>query len=185
MRLFSQAVAGVCMRVLFWTDWFLPSIGGVEVFSARLLPDLVRRGHEITVVSTGIVHRAVLQWGALSPGVPRKHPGADPSSAGSHRGGRRLHRLVGRRRPSLRRCGPLPSARERRSGCRLHYRSRLGPRGLRRIPRAGRPVGRGEDRAPTRRACQQRPARLLREPHPELLGARAPGRGAAVPKIIR
>lgn len=39
------------MRVLFWTDWFLPSIGGVEVFSARLLPDLARRGHEITVVA--------------------------------------------------------------------------------------------------------------------------------------
>ena len=39
------------MRVLFWTDWFLPSIGGVEVFSARLLPDLARRGHAITVVA--------------------------------------------------------------------------------------------------------------------------------------
>lgn len=39
------------MRVLFWTDWFLPSIGGVEVFSARLLPDLARRGHEIVVVA--------------------------------------------------------------------------------------------------------------------------------------
>jgi glycogen(starch) synthase len=39
------------MRVLFWTDWFLPSIGGVEVFSARLLPALARRGHEITVVA--------------------------------------------------------------------------------------------------------------------------------------
>jgi len=39
------------MRILYWTDWFLPSIGGVEVFSARLLPALVRRGHEITVVA--------------------------------------------------------------------------------------------------------------------------------------
>ena len=39
------------MRVLYWTDWFLPSIGGVEVFSARLLPELVRRGHQITVVA--------------------------------------------------------------------------------------------------------------------------------------
>jgi glycogen synthase len=39
------------MRVLFWTDWFLPSIGGVEVFSARLLPALACRGHEITVVA--------------------------------------------------------------------------------------------------------------------------------------
>ena len=39
------------MRVLFWTDWFVPSIGGVEVFSARLLPALARRGHEIVVVA--------------------------------------------------------------------------------------------------------------------------------------
>ena len=39
------------MRVLFWTDWYLPSIGGVEVFSARLLPALARRGHRITVVA--------------------------------------------------------------------------------------------------------------------------------------
>jgi glycogen synthase len=39
------------LRVLFWTDWFLPSIGGVEVFSARLLPALARRGHEITVIA--------------------------------------------------------------------------------------------------------------------------------------
>jgi glycogen(starch) synthase len=39
------------MRVLYWTDWFLPSIGGVEVFSARLVPALARRGHEVTVVA--------------------------------------------------------------------------------------------------------------------------------------
>lgn len=46
------------MRILFWTDWFLPSIGGVEVFSARLLPALARRGHRITVVAGH--HRAGL-----------------------------------------------------------------------------------------------------------------------------
>lgn len=46
------------MRVLFWSDWFLPSIGGVEVFSARLLPALAARGHEITVVAGH--HRAGL-----------------------------------------------------------------------------------------------------------------------------
>lgn len=39
------------MRVLFWSDWFLPHIGGVETFSARLLPALVSRGHEVTVVA--------------------------------------------------------------------------------------------------------------------------------------
>lgn len=46
------------MRVLFWTDWFLPSIGGVEVFSGRLLPSLAARGHAITVVAGH--HRAGL-----------------------------------------------------------------------------------------------------------------------------
>lgn len=39
------------MVILFWTDWFLPSIGGVEVFASKLLPDLVRRGHEVTVIA--------------------------------------------------------------------------------------------------------------------------------------
>jgi len=39
------------MRVLCWTDWFLPSIGGVEVFLARLLPALAGRNHDITVVA--------------------------------------------------------------------------------------------------------------------------------------
>lgn len=39
------------MRVLYWTDWYLPHIGGVETFSARLLPEVVRRGHEVTVVA--------------------------------------------------------------------------------------------------------------------------------------
>ena len=47
------------MRVLFWSDWFLPSIGGVEVFSARLLPALAARGHDITVVA-----------GHHAPGLP-------------------------------------------------------------------------------------------------------------------
>jgi glycogen(starch) synthase len=46
------------VRVLVWTDWYLPSIGGVEVFSARLLPALVRKGYEITVVAGH--HRAGL-----------------------------------------------------------------------------------------------------------------------------
>jgi glycogen(starch) synthase len=39
------------MRVLFWTLAFWPHIGGLEVFAARLLPDLRRRGHEFTVVA--------------------------------------------------------------------------------------------------------------------------------------
>jgi glycogen(starch) synthase len=39
------------VRILVWTDWFLPSIGGVEVFFARLLPELALRGHEIAVIA--------------------------------------------------------------------------------------------------------------------------------------
>lgn len=39
------------MRVFYWTDWVLPSIGGVEVFSARLLPALAERGHDVVVVT--------------------------------------------------------------------------------------------------------------------------------------
>jgi glycogen(starch) synthase len=56
------------MRVLFWTDWYLPSIGGVEVFSARLLPALARRGHEITVVAGH--HRAALPDETEVMGIP-------------------------------------------------------------------------------------------------------------------
>jgi glycogen(starch) synthase len=39
------------MRVLFWTLTFWPNIGGLEVFAARLLPNLRRRGHEFIVVA--------------------------------------------------------------------------------------------------------------------------------------
>jgi len=39
------------MRILFWSDTFYPSIGGVEVFAARLIPALRRRGHELLVIS--------------------------------------------------------------------------------------------------------------------------------------
>lgn len=39
------------MRVLFWTGTFWPSIGGVEVLAARLLPDLRDRGYEFIAVA--------------------------------------------------------------------------------------------------------------------------------------
>ena len=38
-------------RVLFWCHSFLPTIGGVELFAARLLPALRSRGYEITVLT--------------------------------------------------------------------------------------------------------------------------------------
>jgi glycosyltransferase involved in cell wall biosynthesis len=39
------------MRILFWNNSFLPTIGGVEIFTARLAEQLVARGHEIFVVA--------------------------------------------------------------------------------------------------------------------------------------
>jgi glycogen synthase len=40
------------MKILYMVERFWPYIGGVEVASARVLPDLVRRGHEIVVVTS-------------------------------------------------------------------------------------------------------------------------------------
>ncbi len=46
------------MKVLYWTDFFLPHIGGVETFSGDLIPALQARGHEVTVVTSS--HKADL-----------------------------------------------------------------------------------------------------------------------------
>jgi glycosyltransferase involved in cell wall biosynthesis len=40
------------MKVLYWTDFFLPHIGGIETFSFDLIPALQTRGHEVTVVTS-------------------------------------------------------------------------------------------------------------------------------------
>jgi glycogen(starch) synthase len=40
------------MRVLFWTHAFWPTIGGVQIFAAKLVPALRERGYEITVVTS-------------------------------------------------------------------------------------------------------------------------------------
>ena len=40
------------MKVLYWTDFFLPHIGGVETFGGDLIPALQARGHEVTVVTS-------------------------------------------------------------------------------------------------------------------------------------
>lgn len=39
------------MRVLYFVERFWPYIGGVEVVSARVLPELVRRGIDVTIVT--------------------------------------------------------------------------------------------------------------------------------------
>jgi glycogen(starch) synthase len=39
------------MRVLFWSGSFWPSIGGVQIFAAKLLPALQARGYEFVVVT--------------------------------------------------------------------------------------------------------------------------------------
>jgi glycogen synthase len=40
------------VRILFWSEVFWPSIGGVQVFVAKLLPALRAHGYEFTVVSS-------------------------------------------------------------------------------------------------------------------------------------
>jgi len=40
------------MNILYWTDFFLPHIGGVETFGGDLIPALQARGHEVTVVTS-------------------------------------------------------------------------------------------------------------------------------------
>lgn len=40
------------MRVLFWADLFWPYVGGIQVWSARLLPALMPRGYEFGVVTS-------------------------------------------------------------------------------------------------------------------------------------
>ncbi len=40
------------MRILFWTDVFWPTIGGIEVLSARLVSALRARGHELLVITS-------------------------------------------------------------------------------------------------------------------------------------
>ena len=40
------------MRILYWTEAFWPSIGGLEVFSVRLLTALQSRGHQVLVVTS-------------------------------------------------------------------------------------------------------------------------------------
>lgn len=42
------------MRILYWTDLFLPHIGGIETFSMDLIPALQARGHEVTVVTSDL-----------------------------------------------------------------------------------------------------------------------------------
>ena len=45
------------MKVLFWTEAFWPTIGGIEVLASRLLPALRQRGHEFLVITDDDVGR--------------------------------------------------------------------------------------------------------------------------------
>lgn len=40
------------MRILYWTQHYWPHIGGVEVLAAEVVPELRRRGFEVTVVTS-------------------------------------------------------------------------------------------------------------------------------------
>lgn len=39
------------MRILFWNNAYLPHIGGVEIYTARLAAGLIARGHEVEVIA--------------------------------------------------------------------------------------------------------------------------------------
>jgi len=45
------------MKILYWTDLFLPHIGGIETFSMDLIPALQSRGHDVTVLTSQIDER--------------------------------------------------------------------------------------------------------------------------------
>lgn len=45
------------MRVLCWTPFFLPDIGGIEVLLAKMLPGLKQRGYEFVVVTSHGGHK--------------------------------------------------------------------------------------------------------------------------------
>jgi glycosyltransferase involved in cell wall biosynthesis len=56
------------MRVLFWSEFFWPYVGGIEVWSGRLLPALMNRGYEFAVVTS---HGSLdLPNAALYEGIP-------------------------------------------------------------------------------------------------------------------
>ncbi len=40
------------MKILYWTDLFLPHIGGIETFSMDLIPALQARGYDLTVLTS-------------------------------------------------------------------------------------------------------------------------------------
>jgi glycosyltransferase involved in cell wall biosynthesis len=40
------------MRILYWTQHYWPHIGGVEVLAAEIVPEMRRRGFEVTVVTS-------------------------------------------------------------------------------------------------------------------------------------
>ncbi|MEH1910260.1 glycosyltransferase family 4 protein [Nostoc sp.] len=42
-------------KILYWIDFFLPHIGGSEIFSASLIPALQERGYEIEIVTSSEV----------------------------------------------------------------------------------------------------------------------------------
>lgn len=44
--------SGKPMRLLYWTEFFWPTIGGVETLAAQVIPVLKKRGYDITVVTT-------------------------------------------------------------------------------------------------------------------------------------
>ncbi|MEM9777939.1 MAG: glycosyltransferase family 4 protein, partial [Chloroflexota bacterium] len=39
------------MKVLFWLNTFLPDLGGIQTFTADLMPHLTGQGHELVMIA--------------------------------------------------------------------------------------------------------------------------------------
>ena len=40
------------VRLLYWTEFFWPTIGGIETYAAQFIPALRKRGYEVAVITT-------------------------------------------------------------------------------------------------------------------------------------
>ena len=56
------------MRIMLWTPFFLPDIGGIETLMARLMPELARRGHQLILVTSHGAH--LVPDETLHEGIP-------------------------------------------------------------------------------------------------------------------
>jgi len=91
-------------RILYWTERFWPAIGGVEVLSAQLLPDLAARGYRIEVVTSDVEfdepeHRSF--HGVPLHRIPMRHAIEQRDTAALRTSWAQVARIKERFRPDL------------------------------------------------------------------------------------